>query len=217
MNKKLYKVMFTGDSVTDAGSLKPVGDGINEVGTGYVSNIMFWSWADHPDMNVRIMNSAISGNTSVKLIGRFDDDVLSYSPDVVYILIGINDVRRFVDENMVKPEYQISISRTFENLSLMIEKCQKANSKPIVISPLFFDLNKKDDTRKLRDELDIGYKNICNKYNVEYIDVQVKIDKYMKKGSAAMLSADRIHPSQIANVIIADTIYNTKSFKELFD
>ena len=110
MNKKLYKVMFTGDSVTDAGSLKPVGDGINEVGTGYVSNIMFWSWADHPNMNVRIMNSAISGNTSVKLIGRFDDDVLSYSPDVVYILIGINDVRRFVDENMVKPEYQISIS-----------------------------------------------------------------------------------------------------------
>ena len=92
------RIVFAGDSVTDMGSAQPVGEGLfDNLGNGYVRELENMLVAWYPEVNLRITNSGISGNTSRDLISRFDRDVVSLNPDWVSICIGINDVWRQFD------------------------------------------------------------------------------------------------------------------------
>lgn len=75
------KIVFAGDSVTDCGRKRPVGEGRYEgVGEGYVRQIDTILNVCYPEMLFRIINMGISGNTSRDLLNRFDDDVLALCP-----------------------------------------------------------------------------------------------------------------------------------------
>ena len=88
------RIVFAGDSVTDMGSANPVGEGLFEnLGNGYVREIENLLTAWYPELNIRVTNSGISGNTSRDLAARFDRDVVDLKPDWVSICIGIKGRR----------------------------------------------------------------------------------------------------------------------------
>ena len=92
------RIVFAGDSVTDMGSVQPVGEGLfDNLGRSYVRVVENYLVTGYPELNIRITNSGISGNTSRDLLERFDRDVVSLKPDWVSICIGINDVWRQFD------------------------------------------------------------------------------------------------------------------------
>lgn len=91
-------VLFAGNSVTNAGSVLPVGEGLfDNLGHRYVRMIENLLCACYPEIGLHIINAGIGGNTSSDLLARFERDVLSYEPDWVSICIGINDVWRQFD------------------------------------------------------------------------------------------------------------------------
>ena len=86
------RVVFAGDSVTDMGSVQPVGEGLfDNMGHGYPRVIESLVWASYPEYSIRFTNSGISGNTSRQLLERYQRDVLDLNPQWVSICIGIND------------------------------------------------------------------------------------------------------------------------------
>ena len=88
-------VLFQGDSVTDMDRLAdPRG-----IGVGYVYSTISGFCALHPEMNVRFINRGISGNRVKDLQARWKEDALDLNPDVLSILIGINDTWRRFDSN----------------------------------------------------------------------------------------------------------------------
>lgn len=82
------RFVFQGDSITDA--LRTRQEDPKELGTGYVrmlaSELTFW----HSDYEV--LNTGIGGSRVVDLLPRWKRDCLELRPDVLTILIGINDV-----------------------------------------------------------------------------------------------------------------------------
>ena len=57
------RIVFAGDSVTDMGSVHPVGEGRNEeLGTGYVRMVENLLAACYPRLRIRVTNSGVSGN-----------------------------------------------------------------------------------------------------------------------------------------------------------
>ena len=59
------KILFTGDSVTDSGRGRPVGEGLWEgVGNGYVRSIDTMLNVCYPELLLHICNTGTSGNTS---------------------------------------------------------------------------------------------------------------------------------------------------------
>ena len=63
------RIVFAGDSVTDMGSAQPVGEGLfDNVGRSYVRIVENMLSAVYPEVNLRITNSGISGNTSRDLL-----------------------------------------------------------------------------------------------------------------------------------------------------
>ena len=94
----LDRIVFAGDSVTDMGSIQPIGEGLfDNTGRGYVRVIENMLSVYYPDVRVRVTNSGISGNTSRDLLQRFNRDVVELNPNWVSICIGINDVWRQFD------------------------------------------------------------------------------------------------------------------------
>jgi lysophospholipase L1-like esterase len=84
-------VVFAGDSVTDCGRRTDP----EALGDGYVRDL----WNDLRPQRPRIVNVGISGNRAVDLRERWATDVLAHEPDLVSVLIGINDTWRRYDED----------------------------------------------------------------------------------------------------------------------
>ncbi|MEV5982604.1 SGNH/GDSL hydrolase family protein [Streptomyces sp. NPDC052114] len=81
-------VMFTGDSITDSQRLRSE-DGL---GFGYPLRIA-GEWAfRHPDRPVTWLNTGVGGHKVSDLEARWQTDVLDARPDVVSILVGVNDM-----------------------------------------------------------------------------------------------------------------------------
>ncbi|GAA3109813.1 SGNH/GDSL hydrolase family protein [Kribbella aluminosa] len=81
------RVMFTGDSITDCHRRETD----NPLGYGYPLLVAGLWGRRQPDRVPVWTNTGISGDTLAGLGGRWQSDVLDARPDVVSILIGIND------------------------------------------------------------------------------------------------------------------------------
>lgn len=216
MKKTIKRVMFTGDSVTDCGRARPVGDGVGALGDSYVARLFTDTWADDPETNIRYFNSATSGNTSSQLLTRYDSDVLAYSPDYVFIMIGINDCWRNFDNPLIT-ENQVTAEQTAENVEAMIKKTVAAGAVPVLISPFFADLNRADKMREKCDDINRRLRVLAGKYSIGYIDVQSVIDKYLEKATCFLIAGDRVHPTAIGKALISRYIYKQPEFRAIFD
>jgi len=71
--------------------------------------------------NAQIINKGVGGNTAASLLGRFDRDVASQKPDVVWLMAGTNDY------------YQgVSVATYAANMQTLIEKINGIGAKAMV-------------------------------------------------------------------------------------
>ncbi|MGH2642522.1 MAG: GDSL-type esterase/lipase family protein, partial [Chitinophagaceae bacterium] len=86
-------VLFQGDSITDMGRNRSA-KGPND-NSGLGASYPFIAAAElllhHPDKNLQIYNRGISGNVVPQLAARWDEDCTALKPDILSILIGVND------------------------------------------------------------------------------------------------------------------------------
>lgn len=83
-------ILFFGDSVTDCERDRS-DSGDKGLGFGYVRMCHSYLQAWHPELGVRVTNRGVSGDRVYDLEERLDRDVIKGQPDMVSILIGIND------------------------------------------------------------------------------------------------------------------------------
>ena len=200
------RIVFTGDSITDCGRKRPVGQGLWEgVGTGYVRQFDTLINLLYPENTYHIMNTGWSGNTSRDLLARFDNDVMALSPDWVFMMIGANDVWRLFDEpGMVSTH--IGLAEYTQNVAEMVKKVLDAGKKIVCISPYYIEGNKQDPMRIKMDEYALAMRRVCEANGVPYIDVQSVFDEYLRHRHPCYLSWDHVHPGPIGAMIIAKTI-----------
>lgn len=86
-------VVFQGDSITDAGRAKDqyYANQAGGMGRGYVMQIVGQLLGQHPQKNYQCYNRGISGHKVFQLADRWDIDCLSLKPNILSILIGVND------------------------------------------------------------------------------------------------------------------------------
>lgn len=88
------RVVFYGDSITDAGR-----DHHQEadLGCGYVRAVTATALAADSSAGLAFYNRGVSGNRTLDLVDRFDRDVRPLAPTLLSILVGINDTWRRYD------------------------------------------------------------------------------------------------------------------------
>lgn len=206
------RVVFAGDSVTDMGRSRPVGEGNDEsLGRSYVSIINNFLNAVYPELKIRITNMGVSGNTSRDLLARFDNDVCSLQPDWVSVCIGINDVWRQFDSPAIA-EAAVDIDEYETNLIAMIEKVKDRVKGIFILSPYYIEPCRNDEMRAKMDEYVAVCKRLSEKYGCRFIDFQKLYEDYCAYRHSAFTAWDRVHPNQVGATLMALKFLNAIEF-----
>lgn len=194
-------ILFTGDSITDAGRREV---GVDRLGVGYVYFAANLLKARNPQLDLNIINTGISGDTTRALKWRWDRDCLQHSPDILSVMIGINDLWYCHDdpELVVKG---VEVEEYEDNCRYMLENAKTQCDCQIVIMEPFMFCN--DATNPIFEDLQY-YIAVVHRLAEEFDAVLVKlqdgIDKVIKDVPSEKWSDDMVHPYQWAHAWIAD-------------
>jgi acyl-CoA thioesterase-1 len=191
-------ILFIGDSITDAGRLEVA---YRPFGYGYVHFVAYWLKGKYSEYNINVINTGISGDTIVDLDYRWERDCLNHEPDILSVLIGINDVFRQytgrLNEAVLIDEYQITYKRL---LSLVKEKY---NCQFILIEPFMFCDDKANPAYKALQHYIHAVRALAEEFDVVLVPLQELIDKKIKQVPPEKFSEDMVHPYVWAHAWIA--------------
>jgi lysophospholipase L1-like esterase len=197
--KKGEKIVFLGDSITQAG----VGP------KGYVTLIKNHFADEKKERGIEVIGAGISGNKVPDLQRRLEKDVLAKKPTLVVIYIGINDV--WHGEN--DPAKGTPKDKFEAGLKEIIGKIKDAGGRVVICTPTVIG-EKKPGTNKLDAQLD-EYAEISRKVAKEtgmpLCDLRKAFQDYLTKNNAedkdkGVLTSDRVHLNDAGNKLVAETI-----------
>ncbi len=203
--KQNCRILFFGDSVTDAGRNRNTRSDImvqKPFGDGYVDLVAGMLQGFYPELNVHVKNAGISGNTTRDLLERFETDVEALKPDIIFIMIGVNDAWRNFDSPYFL-ENHISVDEYDKNITELVKKCKQVTDSVFVMTPYFLDTNKKDAMRIMIDRFCKSCRNAADREQAFFIDIQKAFDSVMEQCHPYVFSWDRVHPDRAAQMIIA--------------
>jgi lysophospholipase L1-like esterase len=196
--KQNSSIVFIGDSITDAGRCEPA---YRPFGYGYVHFVAYSLLAKYTEFNLNVINTGISGDTIIDLDYRWERDCLNHKPDILSVLIGINDVFRQstgrLDEAVLIDEYQLTYKRL---LSLVKEKY---NCQFILIEPFMFCDDKSNQAYKALQQYINAVGALAAEFNGVLVPLQELVNKKITEVPPEKFSEDMVHPYVWAHAWIA--------------
>lgn len=207
------KLVMIGDSITDAGRTRPVGEGLfDPLGRGYVCFVNALLGAAYPERRLRVVNMGCSGNTVRDLKARWTTDVVALKPDWVSIMIGINDVWRQHDLPL-QPECHVLVDEYEATLRELVEMTLPQVKGILLATPYYIETNRRDPMRATMDRYGAVVKKLARRYTTVLVDTQAAIDRALKTQYPATLAWDRVHPNQVGHMVLAKAFVDALGFK----
>lgn len=191
------KIVFQGDSITDAGRDKR---NYHDLGPGYPKFAAEHLRAAFPDVEFEFINQGISGNRTCQLFDRLYNDAIAFEPDIVSILIGINDVwHRHGAARIETTDAQVET-----NYRAIIERLKKqTNAKIVILSPFLLDDEGKESWRVEVDSILAIVRKLADEYADAYIPLDALFAEALKvQPEPKFYSADGVHPNENGRAFI---------------
>lgn len=196
------KILFQGDSITDAFRRPDETNPAYQLGNGYVFLVASRLGLDHPNRHFQFVNRGVSGEGSVDLLRRWEEDAIKVRPDVLSLLVGINDVVHHFSGRSPTSAEQYEIN--FRHLLGRIR-----TSNPVVhfilLEPFLLP---SEDKRQSWMEMVIALQQVVKalaaEYGATYIALQKPFEEACAVRPAEYWSYDGIHPTHAGFQLIAD-------------
>lgn len=208
------RIIFIGDSITHGGL--------------YHKNYVLYLVTRYPELRILPINAGISGDRLSGVLNRYDEDIAAHNPTTATIMLGMNDVGRWLYEqkpNSNNPSFESQQGQLrasyLAQMSQLIEKLQLAGAKVTLIKPSIYD-----DTAELalpaisgiNDELlqyGKGLQILADKYQVSLVDVQrpmININRTLQSGepSSSIVGQDRVHSGEQGHLVMTYALLNEK-------
>ena len=184
------KILFQGDSVTDAGRDR---NDPSDMGNGYPRYASAMIQDSYPDIDFEFVNLGISGNRTEHLVARLESDFVEIQPDIVSIFIGVNDVWHHYAFEFVE-----TTDEQFEaNYRCVLDAIKsRTNARILMIQP--FLLETVDPAKQELCEELARKQTIIEKLAAEYADGYLDLDTVLHTETdeaPAYYSADGVHPT----------------------
>lgn len=211
------KLLFFGDSITDAGKNVETPSLVYNYGVGFVRMIADKVFHEDPE-KYKIINRGNSGNRLVDMYARMKPDVWEQEPDVVTVLAGINDIWL---ELLFKNGF--TVERYEKVYRLIIEETKQAlpNVKMILCEPFVLKGSATMDTEEVPNKFEMFskiydyakvVKKLAKEYDLTFLPLQEKFTLATKNCKVEHYLYDGVHPNILgANLIATEWV---KCFKE---
>ena len=196
------RILFYGDSITDAGRNRENLLANRQLGHGYVSQVAGRLY-ERDAGKYEIYNSGIGGNRVVDIYARIKKDCWSFEPDVLSILVGVNDVwHEITKQNGVELDRFENIYRTL----LSDTRKKLPNVKFIICEPFILlgsvTEEEYDKFLAVKEYAKVS-KKLADEFGAYFVPLQDMFDKMGSKyGNSTMLS-DGVHPNTVGATYLA--------------
>jgi lysophospholipase L1-like esterase len=189
-------VLFQGDSITDAGWDRPQGDVPNKqpgLGHGYAWLAAAALLTDRPKDGLRVFNRGISGNKVFQLAERWQKDCLDLKPNVLSILIGVNDLWHTLNGN-----YHGTLEIYERDYNALVERTLKAlpGVKLVLCEPFVLKFGAVNDKWFPGfNEYRAAARRVATKFHATFIPYQEMFDTAVKYAPPEHWLRDGVHPT----------------------
>ena len=198
------RVLFQGDSITD-GNRGRNADPNHILGHGYAFLIAADLGGHHPELKLDFVNRGVSGNTVDDLAHRWKADALDLKPDVLSVLVGVNDAGRAWREK--KPFDVQAFEQAYDRL---LTDARAANPKlRIVLCEPFIGPSRPDAADwavrvAAVKEAQQAVERLAAKYKVPLVRFQAVFDAALKSAPIEYWIWDGVHPTYRGHQLMAD-------------
>ena len=198
-----HVMLFQGDSITDAGRNRDSADpnSAGALGNGYPLLVTAEVLAARPAGQLRFYNRGISGNKVPDLQGRWQTDCLDLKPDVLSILIGVNDFWHTLTHG-----YTGTVQDYEQQYTALLDQTRQAlpNVKLIVFEPFVLKTGAVDD--RWFPEFDrrrAAAARVAAHARATFVPLQAIFDKKVRSAPPAYWAGDGVHPTPAGHAVIA--------------
>jgi len=191
------RLLFTGDSITEAG--RDLGSA-DSLGSGFVRMVSDSISSACPEVGTRMLNTGIGGHRVRDLQSRWTSDVLALHPQLITILIGINDVSRRYDTGDVttSDEYRDSYTALLRSTSAI-------SAQVVLIEP--FLLPVRHEQQRWREDLDPKIaivRQLAREFDTQLIEADSLMTESAIATGPTPWCPDGVHPSLAGHRLLAD-------------
>lgn len=196
----MKRILFQGDSITDANRGR---ENDNLRGSGYPTMVGGKLGFDCPN-EYEFLNRGIGGNRVVDLLARVKADIINLKPDIMSILIGVNDVWHELSfQNGVGTE-------SYEKIyNLLIDEICAAlpEIKLIILEPFVLKGTATEEQwETFRFEVEqraAAAKRVAEGHGLPFVELQKKFDDAEKLAPASYWLIDGVHPTAAGHELIS--------------
>jgi lysophospholipase L1-like esterase len=205
MSSTRCTILFQGDSITDAGRERS-GSAANDpaaMGTGYAFLAMCRLLAERPTAGLRVYNRGISGNRVPDLMARWEKDCLALAPDVLGILIGVNDIWHKMDGRSAG-----SVADYEQGFGGLLAQTRQALPRTHLVIGEPFALRCGAVTERWFPEFDqrrAAAARVAREAGATFVPFQAIFDRAISNGSSPeWWAADGVHPTPAGHQLMAE-------------
>jgi lysophospholipase L1-like esterase len=197
-------VLFQGDSITDSGRDRNSADAntAGALGTGYPLLAAAAALAAYPDRGLRFYNRGISGNKVPDLQQRWATDTIALQPDVLSILIGVNDFWHKLDGR-----YAGTVQDYENQYAALLDETRRAlpRVRLIVLEPFVLRYGAVDN--RWFPEFDArraAAARVASHARAIFVPLQAIFDERARRVAPQYWAADGVHPTPAGHAVIAE-------------
>lgn len=196
------RILFIGDSITDIKfnrrfSYKIHGSRVYALQTAKALK--------KKHKKLKFFFKGIASNRTYHLYDRLTKDCMDLKPDVIVMLIGVNDAwEHYVPEQyppLLRP-MEPHMKEIYRRL-----KCEMKDAKLLVLLPFLIDaVPEKQSFHKILDEYRKRLSDMAAENGAEIIDLQAVFNQAQMEIPPAKLAVDGVHPTNLGHRLIAQEI-----------
>ena len=197
-------VLFQGDSITDAGreKEKELPNNAGSFGGGYAFLAASYLLNAFPKKEMTIYNRGISGNKVYQLAERWQKDCIDLKPDVLSILIGVND---YWHKRNGQYDGTIEIYENDYRKLLQSTKEKLPGIKFVICEPFYvLETTAVDETwvEPMKKYQEAALK-IAKEFDANWVPFQKVFDEAVKHAPGKYWTGDGVHPSMAGAQLMA--------------
>lgn len=197
-------ILFQGDSITDGNRGRDT-DPNHIMGHGYQFTVASRWGAEYPEKELKFYNRAISGNKVIDLAARWQTDTLDIKPNVLSILVGVNDSTSVIyDWKPVVPveQYEAVYRQLLDQTKAVLPEVLLVLCEPFVLPVAHV----KRDWDKYQAEINPRQalvRKFAQEYDAVFVPFQEVFDKACQKAPADYWIWDGVHPTVAGHELMA--------------
>jgi lysophospholipase L1-like esterase len=191
-------ILFQGDSITDGNRGRSL-DPNHILGHGYQFIIAAKYGALYPERHLTFINRGVSGNKVSDLAARWQGDALDLKPDLLSILVGINDQNANTPPEQFEKTYDKLLAETVAALP---------HVRLVLCEPFTLPVGSHKEnyapwlaTLQIRARI---VERLATKYHAPVVHLQKAFDDACRRAPADYWIWDGVHPTYSGHQIVAD-------------